>query len=307
MLPRYAHYFDLRGVLMPSNKKVFLAVPAKDGAVKCSTVRSIIAGIRALGEAGYSVQYGDVPGDCYVQLARNHLVKKFLESDCMDMIFIDADVDFPESALVRLMSYDVQLVGGAYRYRKDEEDYPVRLCVDGSLRAMFNPDSGLIYAQMVPTGLMRINRTVFSQMQMSHPRWLKRLGADDNDLMWHFFQTGDLWYEGKWWGEDVAFCRYCREEGVQVWIDPNIDLGHTGEKRWSGNYHQYLLRQPKPEQLVKEQYESLVVSKCPVADDDHTRSFERAISDSQKNFVPQLSGPISRIGMLQELRPEVLI
>jgi hypothetical protein len=227
---------------VPSNKKVFLAIPAGCGSIKCLTVKSVIANLRTLDAAGWSAEYCDVPGDPYVCQARNKLVKKFLESDCMDMVFIDSDVGFPDDAILRLLQHDVQVVGAAYPYKSDKGGYPVSINTNPSRQAAYNPQTGLIYAVSLPTGLLRINRTVFNTLMEKKPELYYDVGEDER--MWSFFQTGDLFGDHKFWGEDTAFCRRLKEIYIQAWLEPRLDMRHCGDKTWEGNYHEMLLKQP---------------------------------------------------------------
>src|ERR1051325_3979882 len=56
-------------------------------------------------------------------------------------------------------------------------------------------------------------------------------------------------HEGVWWGEDYAFCRNWCDAGGEIRLVPDLDITHhDGERAYPGNFHQFLLRQPQPEQ-----------------------------------------------------------
>ena len=87
-------------------------------------------------------------------------------------------------------------------------------------------DEGLIEVQMAPTGLMRINRGVFDNM--NPPRYIDQQGRD----VGAFFRCDIREY---YFGEDVEFCRGWRELGGRVRILADAQLAHWGAKSWTGN------------------------------------------------------------------------
>jgi hypothetical protein len=40
--------------------------------------------------------------------------------------------------------------------------------------------------------------------------------------------------------EDNVFCAKWKELGEKVYLDPTINLGHTGIKRWTGNFSEWI-------------------------------------------------------------------
>jgi hypothetical protein len=51
--------------------------------------------------------------------------------------------------------------------------------------------------------------------------------------------------DGQWVGEDYAFCRLWERMGGEIWVVPDMTLSHHGRGvEYSGNYHEYLMRQP---------------------------------------------------------------
>jgi hypothetical protein len=48
-------------------------------------------------------------------------------------------------------------------------------------------------------------------------------------------------------GEDTACCHKWAEIGGTLWCEPRISFGHIGVKEFSGNFHEFLLKQPQPD------------------------------------------------------------
>lgn len=185
------------------------------------------------------------PGCCYIELSRNMLIDKFLKGDADLAFFIDADVQFEPGATVKLIKNPKEFVCGAYPYKADHEGYPAFCEQDDDGRPIVDPDDGTIEAQLVPTGFMRLARSVFD-------RFDQEFGDDlivedhkdpDNVLVYKaYFQT--LKIERQFFGEDVYFGKTWREIGGKIWIEPDITFWHHGMKGFKGNYHDYLRALP---------------------------------------------------------------
>ena len=114
--------------------KVMLAVPTYDKP-DTSLTFALARSRQALSEAGIQSALLILEGNCHVDDARNSIVRDFLESDCTELVFLDADVTFEPKDLVQLCGRDVDIVGGVYPYRREGgQNMPVRLMEGGEVR-----------------------------------------------------------------------------------------------------------------------------------------------------------------------------
>lgn len=231
---------------METSPKVFIATPVYSGEVCYQYVDSLVATMAECAAKGIRVQYQFMPGCCYVELARNVLIHKFLESDATDLLFVDADMGWDAAKVPALINLPQDIVCGAYPYKQDTEDYPVLIETneDGIPKGISTP-APLIKAGGAPTGFMRIKRKALELMIEKYPETLVRrkdnAGKDDGEY-YHLFrceQLGDGWL-----GEDYNFCRMFRLAGGEVWVYPDIEFVHVGRKAWRGNYDKFMRRQP---------------------------------------------------------------
>lgn len=212
-------------------RRVFLAIPsygAPSGLLAFSLFRAHVD----LREAGFDVELSLLMGDCHVDDARNHLVHDFLESSCDDLVFIDADVGFQTSDLIKLLNYDRDVVGGVYPKKSDIESYPAWL-PGGEI---WTDKDGLIEAVGFGTGFMRIRRNVLEKMASVAPEYVD----DHNKTVKQIFYRETI--NGKRNSGDIAFCRKWAGMGGKVYVDPSFYMEHRGEKTWGGNYGAYLRR-----------------------------------------------------------------
>lgn len=171
-----------------------------------------------LRDAGIATSLLIVTGNCYLDDARNTVVREFLASECTELLFLDADVAWrPEQMLTLLQFEDVDIVGGIY---------PKRLRIDPSMPVNMLPEGGerrpgLIEVAGLPTGFLRIKRHVIETMAADRPTygpqktpWLFRLDADEN---------------GNRVGEDFRFCNDWRARGGKLWAAADLRLFHVGQ------------------------------------------------------------------------------
>ncbi len=168
-------------------------------------------------------------GDSAVGRCRNDLTRRFLDSDCTHLLWIDTDLVFSAEHVSRLLSHDVDLVGGFYP--KKQEGPLCWVC-----NACENPEetaSGLTTVKYMGTGFMLIKRRVFELMiqhdgqKMSYTRDGDPLKTVEHDF-WHMgvyqYKDGSKRYLSEdWW-----FCQKWLDLGGKVWADRHVILKHSG-------------------------------------------------------------------------------
>ena len=230
--------------------KVFFASPifSLDGPYK-DRFRECLRQSCALLEAnGIDSTINIEVGCIYIEVARNKLVRNFLaQEEYTDFVFLDYDLTWKPEDLLRLLSVDVDIVGGVYPFKIPVESYPARLRTESGTTAVLT-EQGLIDAWLVPTGFMRIRRQAFEAIHRYYGESLIIDEYDMNDRFsqryFNFFNTEKI--GRKFWGEDWNFCRkWTMEMEQHLWVMPDIDIIHwAGDKPHHGNYHNWLLKGP---------------------------------------------------------------
>jgi hypothetical protein len=158
-----------------------------------------------------------------VGLARDHLVHEFLKTDCTDLLFIDSDIGFSSEDVGRICSHDVDVVTGCYALKAETEKPTLVLSLVDGARANTN---GLIECVSVGCGFLRIRRAVFDQLRVATPH--KSFKNDRDEIEHDYFPEGVE--DGRYYGEDIAFCRNWRKLGGRIFADFGIRLDHEGFK-----------------------------------------------------------------------------
>ena len=154
--------------------------------------------------------------------SRDILIDGFLKSDCTHMMQIDSDLGWNPEDIVRMLSHDVDFVAGVYPVKQDEPKFLVNF---NSKRRV-----GLLGADGTPGGFCLIKREAIEQMVDHFPELVaisESNGVKGASLSWlHTHEVKD----GRVWGEDMVFCRRAIEAGIDIWVDPPVNLRH-----WNGN------------------------------------------------------------------------
>lgn len=209
----------------------FIAVPCY-GDMKSEFVFSILKAQQFLLEKNIKIRIEILSENCHVDDSRNRLVRDFLETECERLIFIDADLSFNAEDLLTLINHDVDVVGGTYPLKHDNEEFPVLELPGGKTRT-----DGLMEVRGVPTGFLSIKRHVLEKLYDKVPNFPLKNEYNRMNLPLIFERTfiNDVRYGG-----DYEFCRKWRDMGGSVYLDPTFRFAHYGSGMWEGSYISYL-------------------------------------------------------------------
>lgn len=218
-------------------KHIMVAIPAYTGTVHMGTMRSLFTDLIELIKRGDKFTLVDDIGNALIADCRGVIATNFYHSDCDELIFIDSDVTWEAGALLKLIDHPVDLVAGIYPVRAEPIRYNVRYLDKPELWA--DPETGLIEVESVPAGFMKISRNCIEKMVEAYPNQYFHSESTTKEFypLFDYFVNEEMKYK---WGEDYSFCIRWRNIGGQVWIDPEIGMGHIGLKVFQGHLGNYL-------------------------------------------------------------------
>lgn len=174
--------------------------------------------------------------DSLISRSRNRAVQYFLSNkEYTHIFFIDADTEFEFSSVLKLLWADKDVIAGAPPYKE---------IYDGKLKFVVNfeedmkkatVDRDFIKVHDVGTGFTVIKRFVFDKLIQHYPE-LKYEDDFNKDIdnLYNFFNPHIDPVEKRYLSEGHAFCRYWREIGGEIWVDPTIEMGHFGRFMYKG-------------------------------------------------------------------------
>jgi hypothetical protein len=186
-------------------------------------------------------------GRANVPMARNEMTARLLASDYTDAMFIDDDMNWDPMDVVRLIAAPHRVIAGVGRKRVDLPNndpqvwcayFPrnARIVSDG--RGCCTSEDGKL---KVGAAFLKVQREAFETMATAHPEWKRdgHAGMPENvKALYHQWFLFNPETEG---GEDFTFCERWWEFG-RVWIAPTINLGHVGDKEWSGAFSELMMQ-----------------------------------------------------------------
>lgn len=209
---------------------IVIAIPAYTGQIHLSTMRSLFTDLLALKERGDSFTVHDECGNALIGDARAQIVAEFLSIGADQLVFVDSDVCWEKGSLLRLIDAPHDFVAGIYPQRKD----PIAYCVkwDQSKEHLQADEHGFLKVEGVPAGFMRLTRDMLLKMADHYPNLeFYCENAPDKKA----FALFDPYRIGKHkMGEDYAFCKRWTDIGGEIFIDPEIKMGHVGYKTFPG-------------------------------------------------------------------------
>lgn len=216
--------------------RVFVATPAYDGRVLTDYALSLAESCLVGPINDVFVQASVMGNGAFIDVARDHFVRMFLESNCTHLFFIDADLRWEPRAFIELAKSGKPICAGAYRKRQDPEEYPIRYVSnpDGTIQVK----DGWVMADRVAAGFLCIRRDVIERMVKERPTLY---AGNDPECPLLFYEKFEETEPGKvrLIGEDFAFCDdYVRIFGEHIPVWPDFDFVHGG--RFKGNFHNWL-------------------------------------------------------------------
>lgn len=254
--------------------KVYILTPCYGSLCFVNYVKCVMATcdmFRSLG-IGYSLEF--CRNDSLVSRARNNLVAKAMnDPEMTHIIFIDADITWNPTDILKLIVCNKALCGGVYPLkhyywerltanpeknfikevleRKKKSDFHSHISDElmiqhNLLRYNINYnnnvlsiDNNLAKVRHLATGFMMIKRSTIEKMSQAFPstKYTDDVGflqGKENDFAYALFDCGVE--DNHYYSEDWLFCHRWTKMGGSIWLDVTINLVHTGNEDFSGSY-----------------------------------------------------------------------
>lgn len=204
------------------------------------TVRSLLATQEALWQRQIPFHMEVGVGSSLVHHARSKLAWQFLQSNCNRLFWVDSDITWEAADFLRLLALSTKMpvVSAAYPVKRDPPEFLLSaVALDTDIPAN---EYGCVPVSGVGLGFTCIDRKVVEIIAEKSP---KAIFPDVPDgPIPHLFRCDMAGDRAR--GEDMAWFADCREAGFDVWLDPNVELGHIGQKVFRASLKKYLAASP---------------------------------------------------------------
>lgn len=246
-------------------RHLFIATPAYGGLVGEAYLKSMTKIGIMFSRYGLNFTLCTIANESLITRGRNTLTGMFMaDPKFTDMIFIDADIHFQAEDVLKLWARIVQndnikVAVGAYPKKTinwktiheavktqniSTEDMPkyqaayvlnIKAGTDGKIPLL----DGMIPVHDGGTGFMIFERSVIQAMMDAWPElhYTNDLGTNPawDPYMFALFDTMIEPESKRYLSEDYTFCRRCQQLGIQIFMDPTINLDHQGTYLFEGN------------------------------------------------------------------------
>lgn len=236
---------------------VLIGTPCYGGLVTHVYMQSVLKMVAYGASRNIMFTLGLLAHDSLVPRARNTLMAKFLDTPGLThLFFIDADIDFPAEAIVRMLEMDQEIVAGMYPLKvihwpqvakhaatASEEELPhtglnyVGIPCKGEEMEERN---GFVTGNYAGTGFMLIKRSAAEKMIAAYPETKYKLAqtypipknpSQNNYNLFDCIVDPDT---GTYLSEDFTFCHRWRKIGGKIWLDRETRLTHVGNFQFEG-------------------------------------------------------------------------
>ena len=253
--------------------KLYILTPCYGGMSHVNYTVSLISTLDVMRHYGIHCRVEFCKNDSLVSRARNNLVARAMaDPECTHMLFIDSDITWAATDILKLLISDKQLCGGIYpvkhyhwnrllenpdknvahewvkqknanrmiQHISDEHIIQHRL-----LRYNMNTFAGyltveqnMIKVKHIATGFMMIKRDVIEKMAAAFPstKYSDDVGflrSAENDYSYALFDCAVE--DGHYLSEDWLFCSRWTKMGGIIHADVTINLIHSGVEDYNGS------------------------------------------------------------------------
>lgn len=210
-------------------------------------IHSLVALAMALERLGVRWDYWPVFGDFSINRCINETYTRFLaDDDATDILNIDSDESFDPNGVLRLLAHSEEIVGGAYKMKNQWEDWTANWFIDTAtgkpIGRVLEDGSALLKAARMPWGFLRIKKSALEKYVAHFPDLYY---TSDRGEKVNIFAQEDYRVNGDrgraLFTQDTVLSERMREAGVDLWLDPNITIGHWGNREHRGNLHEHLI------------------------------------------------------------------
>ena len=263
-------YFEERTkkYLEINKPKLYILTPCYGGLCHVNYINKVMDTKDLLGSLGINVVIQFIRNESLITRGRNNLIAKSMsDPDMTHVLFIDSDITWDPSSVLKLIINDKELSGGIYPIKKYHWDKltkdniesimerknlsynkhltETQLIYHNLLHYNFNYlgnnnnriDNNMMEIYTLATGFMMIKRECINKMIAAYPQYKYTddcgfLQGDENKYAYALFDCAIV--NDHYFSEDWMFCHRWKEIGGKIFVDITIDLIHTGQEDYSG-------------------------------------------------------------------------
>jgi hypothetical protein len=214
---------------------IMIALPCHGGIVNEKTTMSLFNLGKLLVRRGIPHGLLTQANSSLITHGRSKCANFFINNtDHEYMFFLDSDIGFNPEDVLKMLSYNEDIISGAYPMKT----MPIRYCID-----VLHPEErkgNLLKIGGNGMGFVMIHRRVFNEIARRYPQLKYTPSTNDSnyppsqaemDNSYHYFMEEKL--GDSFASEDKSFFYRARMSGYTHWLDTTIKLQHVGSHVFS--------------------------------------------------------------------------
>ena len=207
-------------------RKVMIGTPCYSGNVDVWYTNSLCNTIKMSYEKDVEIIPMWISFDALLQRARNDTIDVALQMGVDDLIWIDSDIEWQPEWFFKLLDYDVDVVGGTYRKKGDNEEYVIR-----QLARRAPADNGLIEVEGLGTGFVRMSRTAMQYLWDTSRQYTDPKDNKERRMIFDVVIENESLVS-----EDIHAFNKLVAGGFKIWLDPTMTCNHIGPYKFKGDF-----------------------------------------------------------------------
>lgn len=209
-------------------RNVLVGTPSYDGKLDVWYVNSLYQSIHLCMANNINLIPVWMSYDAIITRTRNDIMSIMMEANCDDLLWIDSDIEWNPEWVLKLLSYNEDIVGGTYRKKTDEEELYV-------IKVKDIINNGLLEVSGLGFGFIKISKKACIDLWESSIEY-ESGGKKSRNIFEFVIENGELV------GEDITVCNKLSKLGYKIYLDTSMTCNHIGNKKYCGDFNNYINR-----------------------------------------------------------------
>lgn len=238
-MPETYWWAERGGLGVSKDLLVYIAIP-NQGSIKADVTQAIVGEMTYLLANGIQSQLNIQVRDSLITRARDRLVASFLASQATHLLFWDSDIVPTETGFIKkLLDTHLPFVAGAAPFKNDT-GHVVCVLDEAHLEATgqyaMPMSNGCVEVKCAGTGIMLLARSTLVRMVKAHmdKLYVSYVPGIVHRAEWALFQ--DRVRDRDRLSEDWELCQRWRDMGERVYVHPDLEFEHIGERAYTGSF-----------------------------------------------------------------------
>lgn len=230
-------YDSLRG----KGYSILIMTPSRDGKCSMAYSKSLAQTCIILNALDIDVVIGETNNSCFVHHSRNLAANEFLRSNHTHLLQIDDDMSWNPECVLEMLLKDKEFIAGIGRKKSIDVEFAGVNFTDENgipIGEAGEKETDSIIKMLYIGGAFTLHKKSVFQKLIRKVTHCSPVG---------FIFYKDEYTQQNWQTEDYYFAQLCRENDIDVWCYPNIDMGHLGNHDYKGNFFTHLKSLKKDE------------------------------------------------------------